>query len=150
VQLLILTFYSIPNFFYFFIVIFEGYIDPIQDPINLQDDLGREVRWKDLCEGPGKPTENGKLDQAAVEEWYAKWVTELIRIAKPGKVIAIEQVSLPTCDDKYDWGGVTKGWWNHAVVKYGWDIDIFSFAMEDIYSDLQNNRYNVYMEKKKF
>mmetsp|Transcript_8033 Transcript_8033/g.10213 ORF Transcript_8033/g.10213 Transcript_8033/m.10213 type:complete len:390 (-) Transcript_8033:97-1266(-) len=130
---------------------FTGYIDPVQDPLNLEEELGREVEWGDLCEDIGESTENGKRDQAAVEEWYAMWVTELVRIAKPGKVVAIEQVSLPTCDEKYDWGGVARGWWNRAVMKYDWDINMFSIAMTDVYTDPENKknrRYNVYMEKK--
>lgn len=137
---------------------FTGYIDPIQDPLNLEKDLGRKVKWEDLCEENGEPTENGKRDQAAVEEWYAKWVAELIRIAKPGKPIAIEQVSLPTCKDDLDWGGVNRGWWNYAVMKYGWDINIFSIQIKEVYpKDIyprnvylkgRTERYNVYMEKK--
>ncbi len=117
----------------------------------MQKELGREVEWDDLCNDIGEPTENGKRDQTAVEEWYAMWVTELVRIAKPGKIVAIEQVSLPTCDEEYDWGGVSRGWWNHAVVKYEWDVNIFSIAMTDVYTDpdnKKNRRYNVYMEKK--
>ena len=127
-----------------------GYIDPIQDPLNLKIELGREVKWSDLCESNGTPTEKGKLDQAAVEEWYAKWVTELIRIAKPGKIVIVEQVSLPSCIQKSDWGGVSVTWWNAAAEKYGWNIDANSIITKKIESEsFQSQRYNVYMKKEK-
>ena len=128
-----------------------GYIEPIQDPTNLQSDLGREVQWKDLCQSRKVMTERGALDQAAVEEWYAKWVQELIRITKPGQPIGIEQVSKPTCQDRGDWGGVSKKWWKNAVKKYNWDVNVTSISMVNVYpKDAERrltDRYNVYMEK---
>ena len=85
----------------------------------------------------------GKLDQTAVENWYAAWVSELIRITKPGKPIVVEQVSFPTCANKMDWGGVSKTWWKLAVAKYEWDVDEKSLVIKD----LLPNRYNVFMVK---
>lgn len=128
---------------------YTGYIDPINDPLNLHLELGREVEWEDLCNGIGHPNKDGKLDQAAVEDWYAKWVTELVRITKPGKPIIIEQVSQPTCIDDADWGGVGKKWWVKAIDKYGWDVDGDSIAMENLYPSnrKRKKRYNVFMVK---
>ena len=120
-----------------------GYIDPIQDPLDLQFELGREVKWRDLCRDIRTPTRHGKLNQAAVEEWYAHWVSELIRITKPGKPIVIEQVSLPTCVERGDWGGVAKRWWRQSVRNYQWDVDKDSIIIKDF----TKKRYNVFLNK---
>ena len=104
-----------------------------------------------MCKSRKEPTKEGALDQAATEEWYAKWVSELVRIVKPGQPVGIEQVSLPICEDRLDWGGVAKGWWAKAVKKYQWDVNIESIYMVDVYpqdaKDKKLDRYNVYMEK---
>ncbi len=129
---------------------YTGYIDPIQDPLDLHLELNREVEWSDFCREDGHLTKDGKLNQDAVEDWYAKWVTELVRITKPGKPIIIEQVSQPTCVDENDWGGVTKQWWKGAIDKYGWDIDGDSLVTENLYkrgSGKKSRRYNVFMMK---
>ena len=83
-----------------------------------------------------------------VEEWYAQWVEELIRITKPGKAIIIEQVSLPTCLDSNDWGGVDKTWWHRAAKQYEWNVDVESIVLRSMYEDKkEGKRYHVYMEK---
>ena len=111
--------------------------------------MGRDVEWGDLCTDDGSLTRKGALDQAAVEDWYSKWVVELVRIAKPGKAIIIEQVSWPTCKDDGDWGGVTQYWWKRAIHKYNWDVDPHSLIFRDFnpHSKTKKKRYNVYMEK---
>jgi len=143
---------------------FTGYIDPLEDALNLQEVLGHELINEDLC---GEEQEEGDedkevneldwalkklnmLDQEAQEDWHASWVSELIRIAKKGKPIIIEEVAHPRCNAPSDWGGVSKEWWTEvAVSKYGWDVDVNSIYIENMMKTKGENsgRYIVYMEK---
>lgn len=84
------------------------------------------------------------LDQKAQEDWYATWVSELVRIVKPGKPVLIENVGFPYCDDFEDYGGVTKEWWRLAISNYGWDIDVDSLLMKNNKND---GRYHVFMRR---
>jgi len=88
-----------------FDLVFTGYIDPIVDPLQLYKELGRKMKASDLCSATNttsthsnsnKETKNEwariklkKLDQRAQEDWYASWISEMIRIAKRGKPIII-------------------------------------------------------------
>jgi hypothetical protein len=127
----------------------KGYIDPIQDPLNFHLELGRPIKWKDFCKSKYTPTKKGKEDQAAQSEWYRKWVSELIRITKPGQNIIVEQVSQPYCTDKNDWGGVAKEWWYDTVQRYGWNIDVNSIVIQDLDQGQtpKGLRYNIFMKK---
>eukprot|EP00555_Chaetoceros_dichaeta_P001798 CAMPEP_0198277732 /NCGR_PEP_ID=MMETSP1447-20131203/66007_1 /TAXON_ID=420782 /ORGANISM="Chaetoceros dichaeta, Strain CCMP1751" /LENGTH=444 /DNA_ID=CAMNT_0043972775 /DNA_START=53 /DNA_END=1387 /DNA_ORIENTATION=+ len=129
---------------------YTGYIEAITDPYNIFDtDDGYSA--SDLCKAK---IENGDwakaklvdIDQAAQEEWYAKWVSELVRIVKPGKPVIIENVARPLCDDVNDWGGVSKKWWKLAVSKYKWDIDVDSIITKEL-SPGREHRYHVSMRK---
>ncbi len=126
-----------------------GYIDPIQDPLNFHIELGRDVEWKDLCVSEDIPTNKGHLNQEKVEDWYAEWTKELVRVTKPGKPIIIEQVSLPTCMNWGDWGGVRKTWWHKAVKKYGLNVDVDSIVTKNMHNGKTKGgqRYHVFMEK---
>jgi len=83
------------------------------------------------------------LDQRAQEDWYAKWVSELVRIVKPGRPVLIENVGFPFCVDFEDYGGVSKEWWKLAVSKYEWDIDVDSILIKDN----SDGRYDVSMRR---
>ena len=126
----------------------------------MQEVLGHELEIEDICgeeqkEGDKDKQSNElhwavkklhKMDQEAQENWFASWVSEMIRVTKKGKPIIIEEISLPLCESPEDWGGVSKDWWAKvAVSKYGWDVDVNSIYLETI-SD-SSERYNVYMEK---
>ena len=66
--------------------------------------------------------------------------------SQPGKPVIIEQVSLPVCDEVFDWGGVAKGWWNVSTIsRYNWDVDATSIEMEK--DTIFRNRYHVFMRK---
>lgn len=69
----------------------------------------------------------------------------MVRIAKPGKAVIVEQVSHPYCDEYRDWGGVAKEWWKPAIEQYGWDVDPASIIMEK--DEIFTNRYHVFMRK---
>jgi hypothetical protein len=129
-----------------FDVVYSGYITPLQDPLKQGDDW--YVWTKDeLCEG--KVPEHEQLVvkmQSIQEDWYSTWVQEMIRIAKPGAPVMVEQVSYPLCDVSSDWGGVPQDFWHKGANLLGWEIDpnSISFADDTIQS---NPRYHVFMRK---
>lgn len=85
---------------------YTGYIDPIIDPLGIESEPGSNLDPSGLChEKNWTLNKLSKLDQEAQETWYAAWATELIRITKKGKLIVIEEVSLPLCESPNDWGG---------------------------------------------
>jgi len=123
---------------------YTGYIEPIT--------FNTDEETNDLCKAKNENGDWAKaklvdLDQTAQEEWYAKWVSELVRIVKPGKPVIIENVSLPLCDNLNDWGGVSKKWWKLAVSKYNWDIDVDSIITKDRRPGIGDTRYHVSMRK---
>ena len=128
---------------------YTGYIDPVIDPLNIKQELGRVVEADDICDSEGNwaVSKLAKLEQEAQENWYAAWTTELVRITKRGKPIIIEDVSLPLCDSRDDWGGVSKEWWRLAASKYNWDVNVESIQMEAAHKRANYARYNVYMRK---
>ena len=64
----------------------------------------------------------------------------MIRIAKPGAPIIVEQVSYPFCEAQFDWGGVGQDFW--ASVE---NIDPSTIEFED--DRLFRKRYHVFMRK---
>jgi len=138
---------------------FTGYIDQIEDPLNLipqdiKEENGKSILEK-MCKAKKEKgnTSNvstlakaklAELDQEAQENWFAKWASELIRIVRPGGGIVIENIAFPQCDALADWGGVDKKWWAGAVFKYGWDVDNSSIVTED---SLYERRYHLFMKK---
>ena len=83
--------------------------------------------------------------QRRQNDWFGNWVGEMVRIAKPGAAVIVEQVSLPFCSDPNDWGGVPREFWKSGVEKYGWDIDPESIEMET--DKVFGVRYHVFMRK---
>eukprot|EP00560_Eucampia_antarctica_P000270 CAMPEP_0197837980 /NCGR_PEP_ID=MMETSP1437-20131217/33953_1 /TAXON_ID=49252 ORGANISM="Eucampia antarctica, Strain CCMP1452" /NCGR_SAMPLE_ID=MMETSP1437 /ASSEMBLY_ACC=CAM_ASM_001096 /LENGTH=319 /DNA_ID=CAMNT_0043445475 /DNA_START=36 /DNA_END=995 /DNA_ORIENTATION=- len=111
-----------------FDLVFTGYIDPIVDPFSIG--VGDDDGWYDLiCNADTEIAKKmSAKSQRLQEDWYAQWVIEMIRIAKPGKPVIIEEVSNPLCSADGDWGGVTKEWWTStAISRYSWDVDPLSF-----------------------
>lgn len=117
---------------------------------NMKSYSGNEwSKTADLCNAKKKKSSWVKeklvdLDQKAQEDWYAKWVLELVRIVKPGRPVLIENIGFPFCDDFDDYGGVRKEWWRLAVSKYGWDINVDSIVIKNNPSD---GRYHVSMRR---
>lgn len=78
-----------------FDLVYTGYISPLFDPLHLNHSTTDEkfVQYNAYCE-----QEDASFRQAAQQrqnDWYGAWVGEMIRIAKPGAPIIIEQVSYP-------------------------------------------------------
>ena len=105
-------------------------------------------KYEEICEGDS--WEEQKLKEVAQQrqnDWYGVWVSEMIRIAKPGAPVIVEQVSYPFCEAYFDWGGVDQDFWtNYAIEKYGWEVDPASIEFED--DRLFRKRYHVFMRKR--
>jgi len=131
-----------------FDMVFTGYIDPIQDPLNLSK--SHNSNNPDIKNCNAKRTEKKDLMRQAQlkqEDWYSSWVTEMIRITKPGKIISIESVSLSQCEALFDWGGVSTSWWKEvAVERYGWDVESDSITIYKT-KNINSGRYQVTMRK---
>ena len=118
------------------------------DPLDLKNGVKENYQeYEAICEG--KIWQDQKLAEVAQQrqrDWFGKWVSEMVRIAKPGAPVIIEQVSYPFCEAEFDWGGVDQDFWtDYAIDKYGWDIDPTSIAFED--DRLFRKRYHVFMRK---
>jgi hypothetical protein len=126
--------------------VFCGYITPLADPLETRLTSQRELDYyyTALCEDKNN-TKPAKQAQRVQEEWYAAWVTELIRLAKPGAWISIEQVSYPFCAAYFDWGGVKPEFWLRAIRRYQWPVDVTSLDMQK--DKLFTRRYHVAMRK---
>ena len=73
---------------------------PEKDPYSIN-----HGRYHELCDGDTwRDVTLRDIGQRRQEDFYAAWVSEMIRIAKPGSPIIVEHVSQPKCDDREDWG----------------------------------------------
>jgi SAM-dependent methyltransferase len=138
-----------------FDVVMTGYIDPIVDPLNTGWSHKKHRR---KCKSQ-KPSDMQLIaqEQLAVEDWFAAWTTEMIRLAKDDQgTIIVESISSPLCLGG-DWGGVKPKWWREvAYHKYHWDqmgidpesIETIGFDPERQYEGLLD-RYNVRMIKRR-
>lgn len=83
---------------------------PIGNPLHFdQPDLDpygiNHGRYHELCDGSDwRDVTLRQVAQRRQEDFYAAWVGEMIRIAKPGKPVIVEHVSQPKCEDRADWG----------------------------------------------
>lgn len=110
-----------------FDLVFTGYIDPLVFP-KLTPARCKSARSVD--------TRFIRAKQREQEDWIASWVSEMVRLVTPGKVVVVENVGYPFCsqpgDEFDDWGGVTKEWWRRAITQYGWLVDPDSMMFEDM------------------
>jgi hypothetical protein len=131
-----------------FDIAYTGFIHPLHDPLNIRPTIakGTSVRsvYEDYCAQEDKS--QSILAQNAQNVWYASWVSELVRIAKPGAYIIIESNMLPLCEEFDDMGGVSKTWWSEAITTYRWDVDPTSLVLED--DTVVGGRYHVAMQKR--
>ena len=139
---------------------YTGYIDMLSDPLGL---MGKGEGGKDLdvsaanrasiarCTSPEQADQDlARAEQKAQEDWAARWVSELVRIARPGGTVIVEDMALPHCDILHDWGGLAKGWWREGAERYGWDVDVDSIAFADTTRAAKygGRRYNLSMRKR--
>ena len=129
---------------------FSGYLDPLEDPLEFGDAVG-EGKYENLCtltdDGDWHMRELSKLAQKKQEEWFSSWISELIRITKPGGTIIIEDIGKPYCMDQQDWGGVERTWWLEAKDLYDWNIVEDSISIVNSMEGVPEGRYHVSMKK---
>ena len=98
-----------------FDLVYTGYISPLFDPLHLNQSTTDEtfVQYNAYCEQQQQQQQQKDTVDATLQinqtttlslaeqaqqiqnDWYGKWVGEMIRIAKPGAPIIVEQVSYP-------------------------------------------------------
>ena len=123
-----------------FDLVLTGYITPLQNPFHWPAATWFTDTRVQMC-----PNATAVEEMQVIQEfWYLVWVQQMVRIAKPGAWIWIEQVSLPFCDAG-DWGGVSHDFWpRHAPV---WGIEEASIVtMGDQVFD--QGRYHVAFRKR--
>ncbi len=79
-----------------FDLVFTGYITPLQNPLDFKcsDESKILNQYRTICTEKAR-TREAVLMQQRQDDWFGQWVKEMVRIAKPGASILIEQVSLP-------------------------------------------------------
>ncbi|KAL3912804.1 MAG: hypothetical protein SGARI_000967 [Bacillariaceae sp.] len=157
-----------------FDAVFASHLRLLRDPLELDKDgdddsiptLEMEERHRQICE----IVSNKKADKDVNEVWMAnelyaivrqrqdeyvgQWVAEMVRTAKPGAPIVLEQVSSTSfCDAIVDYtnkesGGVDHDFWKRNAERntYGWNVDPTSVVIQD--DQIDATRYHVVMLKK--
>lgn len=89
-----------------------------------------------------------KLRQAQrkQEVWFSSWTRELVRVAKPGGIVAIEAVAKPFCNDTASPGGVRRTLWKEMVRRFHMGVDPASIEIVDY--PMFPGSYHVFMRKK--
>jgi hypothetical protein len=133
-----------------FDLVYTGYLDVLSDPLHLAPK--GSTRPEQILYHVSKcdDMEHRTKEQHMQEAWFAAWVGEMIRLVKPGKVVAIESTAQSQCTQKLDQGGVDRTWWNRAIEEYQWDVDPNSLLLRDadFSSSFANvDRYHVMMRK---
>jgi len=72
----------------------------------------------------------------------------MLRVARPGGLIVIENLSVPYCESQDDLGGVSQDWWSSVVQEHhvAWQVDPASLHMK--IDGLKSWRYHVVMRRK--
>jgi len=132
-----------------FDLVYTGYIMPIINPLQLDMPAkDKDRKYIELCEAKDEEgMKQNRLAQQRQNDWYGHWVAEMVKIAKPGAPVIIEQVSYPLCQAYFDWGGVDQSFWRRGRKKYGWDILPGSIEFEE--DKIYRQRYHVFMRKNK-
>jgi hypothetical protein len=147
-----------------FDIVYTGYVGLLHDPLDYSgtypDRKTRKV-YKELCKNASKDDDYTAAHDAQQqiqkmyqiqEDWYAKWVGEMIRIAKPGSPVMVEEVPVPKCDDYHDNGGVSQEFWLDTTDKKykSWNqVDPTSIHFMQAHRGDTDTRYHVAMMKKK-
>jgi ubiquinone/menaquinone biosynthesis C-methylase UbiE len=128
-----------------FDLVYTGYISPRQ-----YRETSSKSKHLNACEDPGSEASALRNQmQRAEEDWYATWVGEMIRIAKPGRVVIVESISPPLCDNSCssNYGGVAREWWPRAIEEYDWDVDPKSLVMMNDTMWRYCGRYHLLMRR---
>jgi hypothetical protein len=120
------------------------------DPLKF--DRGSDKQnWKkyyQLCKSHDWQAQKSRdIAQQQQQDWFALWVGQMARIAKPGAPVIIKSTGIRFCNNTKVWGGVEKGWWKEDINKYNWDVDPDS--LEYGKDQILKHPYHVFMQKKK-
>ena len=86
-----------------FDLVYTGYISPLDEPLDLKQSPitysgEKSQQLTETSDTTINLTSSSTIVESAQQrqnDWYGKWVGEMIRIAKPGVPIIVEQVSYP-------------------------------------------------------
>jgi hypothetical protein len=134
-----------------------GYMSELYDPLGFYDnstyiDEDESLRrHRNLCRAPEDSDWRSrtllKVAMGRLDSWHRAWVGEMIRIAKPGKAVIVEQVRDGQCRGYLSsFTGISQEWWPSAIERFGWDVDVDSLRFQA--DALFHNRYHVFMRKK--
>jgi hypothetical protein len=138
-------------------LVFCGYMSELYDPLGFYDnstyiDENESLRrHRNLCRAPEDSDWRSrtllKVAMGRLDAWHRAWVGEMIRIAKPGKAVIVEQVRDGQCRGYLSsFTGISQEWWPSAIERFGWDVDVDSLRFQA--DTLFHNRYHVFMRKK--
>ena len=130
---------------------------PLEDPLGFGGSpADRADRYQSTCRLGGVRNEENDIPfkttaqeaQEAQEQLTVKWVTDMMRVARPGGLIVIENLSVPYCESPDDLGGVSQDWWSTVVQEHeeAWQVDPTSLHMK--IDGLRSWRYHVAMRRK--
>ena len=100
-----------------FDIVYSGYITPLQDPLHYGSSW--QMKLQDDCTNNPQKVKEAQILQ---NEWYKGWINEMIRIAKYGAPIIVEQVSQPYCNHQTDFGGISNNP-NDSTYGYIWNVN---------------------------
>jgi hypothetical protein len=134
-----------------------GYMSELYDPLGFYDnstyiDEDESLRrHRNLCRAPEDSDWRSrtllKVAMGRLDSWHRAWVGEMIRIAKPGKAVIVEQVRDGQCRGYLSsFTGISQEWWPSAIERFGWDVEVDSLRFQA--DALFRNRYHVFMRKK--
>lgn len=136
-----------------FDLVFTGHISSQPDPWSIGQNESMVLAYRnEICSGKSTDWKSATLlDIAQLEQnlWYSQWLQNMVRIAKPGAAVIVEQVPTAYCSNGLDpWGaGVTRAFWAQAVQDYDMDVDLstMEFELDTLFPSFR--RYNVIMRK---
>lgn len=138
-----------------FDLVFTGRISSQPDPWKEEsDDRNNLLHRDEICQDKKHDWKSAALWGIAQKEqnqWHAQWLANMVRIAKPGAPIIVEQVSTAYCSNGLDaWGeGVSHTFWQQTIEDFDLDVDIASVQFEVDILFPSARRYNVIMRKNK-
>lgn len=135
-----------------FDLVYTGYLSYLDDPVGFNKSMEENRRRTSmLCRSDSTDWRDERLLQLGEEvqgKWISTWMTEMIRIAKPGQPVIVEQMRRPgPCHGYRNVRGISEAWWGPAIEHFGWGVDPASLEFED--DTLYGDRYHVKMRKKR-
>jgi len=86
--------------------------------------------------------------QQIQEEWADRWMTDMVRVTRPGGLIIVENLSFPYCESMEDFGGILPTWWNGAFEEHEHDWKVDRSSLQIGIDRLRHWRYHLAIRKK--